>query len=33
MGLKNVKERAGCLDRVARQQVEEVNLKLNSTLE
>ena len=33
MGLKNVKEKAGCLERVARKRVEEVNLKLNSMLE
>jgi hypothetical protein len=33
MELKNVKEKAGCLERVARQRVEEVNLKLNSMLE
>jgi hypothetical protein len=33
MGIKNAKERGGCLERVARQRVEEVNSKLNSMLE
>ena len=33
MGLKNLKERAACIERVARQRVVELNLKLNSMLE